>query len=153
MVRVGGLEYSCNPLETMGRRITDMRLNGKPLEASRQYKVEAVFDGFAAPVDNQPVVNLAIGGQSIPVKFGIGGDGGLGILEAGYPKSTQMVCDATSVPDPIESTTTANSGLSFTGGSYTYVWKTEKSWAGTARLLTVTLSDGTKHLARFTFTK
>ncbi len=39
MVRVGGLEYSCNPLATMGKRITDMRLNGKPIEASRQYKV------------------------------------------------------------------------------------------------------------------
>ncbi len=39
MVRVGGLEYSCNPLAAMGKRIDDMRLNGKPLEASRQYKV------------------------------------------------------------------------------------------------------------------
>jgi S-sulfosulfanyl-L-cysteine sulfohydrolase len=39
MVRVGGLEYSCNPLAGMGKRITDMRLNGKPIEASRQYKV------------------------------------------------------------------------------------------------------------------
>jgi sulfur-oxidizing protein SoxB len=39
MVRVGGLEYSCNPLATMGKRITDMRLNGKPIEASRTYKV------------------------------------------------------------------------------------------------------------------
>jgi sulfur-oxidizing protein SoxB len=39
MVRVGGLQYSCNPLEAMGRRIDNMRLNGKPIEASRQYKV------------------------------------------------------------------------------------------------------------------
>jgi S-sulfosulfanyl-L-cysteine sulfohydrolase len=39
MVRVGGLQYSCNPLASMGKRIDDMRLNGKPLEASRKYKV------------------------------------------------------------------------------------------------------------------
>ena len=39
MVRVGGLEYSCNPLASMGKRIEDMRLNGKPLDASRKYKV------------------------------------------------------------------------------------------------------------------
>jgi S-sulfosulfanyl-L-cysteine sulfohydrolase len=39
MVRVGGLEYSCNPVAGMGKRIDDMRLNGKPLEASRKYKV------------------------------------------------------------------------------------------------------------------
>ncbi|MES2787782.1 MAG: thiosulfohydrolase SoxB [Pseudomonadota bacterium] len=39
MVRVGGLTYSCNPLAAMGRRIDDMRLDGKPVEASRTYKV------------------------------------------------------------------------------------------------------------------
>ena len=39
MVRVGGLQYSCNPIETMGKRITDMRLNGKPIEADKKYKV------------------------------------------------------------------------------------------------------------------
>jgi S-sulfosulfanyl-L-cysteine sulfohydrolase len=39
MVRVGGLQYSCNPLAAMGSRITDMRLNGKPIEAAKKYKV------------------------------------------------------------------------------------------------------------------
>jgi sulfur-oxidizing protein SoxB len=39
MVRVGGLQYSCNPLESMGKRIDDMRLNGKPIEADKKYKV------------------------------------------------------------------------------------------------------------------
>ena len=39
MVRVGGLQYSCNPLAGMGKRIDDMRLNGKPIEADKKYKV------------------------------------------------------------------------------------------------------------------
>ncbi len=39
MVRVGGLAYTMNPTGTMGGRITDMRLNGKPLEAGKKYKV------------------------------------------------------------------------------------------------------------------
>ena len=39
MVRVGALQYSCNPTASAGRRIEDMRLNGKPIEASRTYKV------------------------------------------------------------------------------------------------------------------
>ena len=39
MVRVGGLQYSCNPSGTMGQRIDDMRLNGKLIDASRKYKV------------------------------------------------------------------------------------------------------------------
>ncbi len=39
MVRVGGLEYSCNPLASMGKRIDDMRLNGKLIDADKKYKV------------------------------------------------------------------------------------------------------------------
>ncbi|WP_444633298.1 thiosulfohydrolase SoxB [Cupriavidus oxalaticus] len=39
MVRVGGLQYTIDPTAGMGRRITDMRLAGKPLEAGKTYKV------------------------------------------------------------------------------------------------------------------
>jgi S-sulfosulfanyl-L-cysteine sulfohydrolase len=39
MVRTGGLAYTMSPAERMGARISDMRLNGKPLEASKMYKV------------------------------------------------------------------------------------------------------------------
>ncbi|MCE4540422.1 thiosulfohydrolase SoxB [Pelomonas sp. P7] len=39
MVRVGGLAYTMRPNEAMGSRIADMRLNGKPVEADKRYKV------------------------------------------------------------------------------------------------------------------
>lgn len=39
MVRVGGLTYACEPGAGMGRRIQDMRLNGKPIEAGKNYRV------------------------------------------------------------------------------------------------------------------
>ena len=39
MVRVGGLAYTCEPGQKMGQRISGMRLGGKPVEASRMYKV------------------------------------------------------------------------------------------------------------------
>jgi len=39
MVRVGGLAYSCSPLEGMGKRISDMRINGKLIDADKKYKV------------------------------------------------------------------------------------------------------------------
>jgi len=39
MVRVGGLQYTIDPNQTMGRRISDLRLRGEPLDASRTYKV------------------------------------------------------------------------------------------------------------------
>ena len=39
MVRVGGMQYAIDPAQTAGKRITDMRLNGKAIEASKTYKV------------------------------------------------------------------------------------------------------------------
>ena len=39
MVRVGGLTYACEPNAPAGRRISDMRLGGQPIDASRKYKV------------------------------------------------------------------------------------------------------------------
>ena len=68
MVRVGGLEYTIDPLQPIGRRITDMRLAGKPIESSKTYKVagwapvaegakgEPVWDYVASYLRDQKVV-------------------------------------------------------------------------------------------------
>jgi sulfur-oxidizing protein SoxB len=39
MGRVGGMTYTCRPHEKIGRRIDDMRYQGKPIEAGKGYKV------------------------------------------------------------------------------------------------------------------
>ena len=40
MVRVGGIDYTCDPLATMGSRISNLTLeDGKPLDAAKSYKV------------------------------------------------------------------------------------------------------------------
>ncbi|MCP5297477.1 MAG: thiosulfohydrolase SoxB [Zoogloeaceae bacterium] len=39
MVRVGGMSYACDPNAAIGNRIRDMRLDGKPIEAGKTYKV------------------------------------------------------------------------------------------------------------------
>ncbi|MFN7693893.1 MAG: thiosulfohydrolase SoxB, partial [Burkholderiales bacterium] len=39
MVRVGGLQYAIEPNAKAGQRISDMRLNGKALQADKRYKV------------------------------------------------------------------------------------------------------------------
>ena len=52
MVRVGGLTYTCTPGAEMGKRITDMRLAGKPIEADKSYKVAGwapVAEGASGP--------------------------------------------------------------------------------------------------------
>lgn len=55
MVRVGGLQYTCHPLAPMGQRIQDMRLDGKAIEAGKQYKV-AGWAPVAEDAKNAPGV-------------------------------------------------------------------------------------------------
>ena len=39
MVRVGGLTYTIDPAATIGRRISQLELPGKPLDAAKTYRV------------------------------------------------------------------------------------------------------------------
>jgi hypothetical protein len=114
------------------------------------------FAGFFRPVDNLPVLNVAKAGSGIPVKFSLNGNFGLSILTSGYPLSGPVACSATEVGDIVDETVNAG-GSSLTYDSltdqYIYVWKTQKSWAGSCRILVVRLSDGTDKIAKFEFTK
>ena len=58
MVRVGGLSYTCWPGQTMGQRITEMRLGGKLIDADRKYKVAGwapVAEPARTATGNRPV--------------------------------------------------------------------------------------------------
>jgi sulfur-oxidizing protein SoxB len=57
MVRVGGLTYACEPGAAMGQRIRDMRLDGRPIEAGKTYKVAgwAPVSEEAKAAGNKPV--------------------------------------------------------------------------------------------------
>ncbi len=54
MVRVGGMTYACHPNEPIGRRISDMRLGGKPMAAAKRYKV-AGWAPVAEGAQGEPV--------------------------------------------------------------------------------------------------
>ncbi|KAA0218840.1 MAG: thiosulfohydrolase SoxB [Lautropia sp.] len=57
MVRVGGLTYACDPNAPMGSRISDMRLDGKPIDAKRSYRV-AGWAPVAEGAGGEPVWEL-----------------------------------------------------------------------------------------------
>ena len=54
MVRVGGMTYAIDPNAKMGGRIQDMRLNGKPIDAAKVYKV-AGWAPVAEGASGEPV--------------------------------------------------------------------------------------------------
>lgn len=110
------------------------------------------FAGFFAPVDSSPAYNILKAGATVPIKFSLGGDRGLGIL-AGNPSSVGVLCPVSATFDWIETTTNSTGGLRYdaAGSQYVYPWKSERSWAGTCRRFTLRLDDGTSHVALFQF--
>jgi S-sulfosulfanyl-L-cysteine sulfohydrolase len=94
MVRVGGLRYTCAPSETMGRRISGMTLNGKPIEADKTYTVagwapvaeqarsaggEAIWDVMARYLRTQKTVKPRP--LNVPKLVGVAGNPGIGRSE------------------------------------------------------------------------
>ena len=60
MVRVGGLQYTIDPAAAMGGRISDMRLNGKPIEPGKTYKV-AGWAPVAEGAKGEPIWDVVAG--------------------------------------------------------------------------------------------
>jgi hypothetical protein len=106
------------------------------------------FAGFFGPVSNLPKVNSVNAGGAVPIKFSLGGDQGLAVLD-GTPTSTPVNCTTLAPTGPAQTITVAEA-LSYQSGTYSLTWKTTKSWTG-CRLLTVALVDGTEHEAAFRF--
>ncbi|HEY9088210.1 MAG TPA: ExeM/NucH family extracellular endonuclease [Anaerolineaceae bacterium] len=112
------------------------------------------WNGFFQPVDNLPTVNVVKAGSAVPIKFSLGGNYGLNIFMPGYPLSYRVSCGTGQTLDTIEETVTAgNSSLVYdaSSGRYQYVWKTQKSYAGTCRMFSTVLIDGSVHTALFRF--
>lgn len=54
MVRVGGLQYACEPGQKIGNRINNLRLNGKVVEAGKNYRL-ASWAPVAEGASGEPV--------------------------------------------------------------------------------------------------
>ena len=111
------------------------------------------FTGFFSPVDNPPTVNMVNAGQSIPIKFSLGSDLGLGIIAGSRPPNHLPCTTGAPVNAATETDTAGGSGLQYDSGSdtYAYVWKASKASAGTCQVLTLALTDGTVHTAEFQY--
>jgi hypothetical protein len=105
-------------------------------------------------VDNDPTCNLVKAGSAVPIKFSLNGYQGTNIFTSG-PAATSGTCSGAAFDNIEETVTAGGSSLNYDSATdqYIYVWKTDKAWAGKAIRFSFTLSDGTPHWARFTFTK
>ena len=131
--------------------------SGNQASASFTISVRYAWSDFLRPIDNLPLTNTVKAGSGIPVKFSLGGNMGLSIIESGYPRSVRINCVSDAPEAEVETTVNAGgSSLTYdaTANQYVYVWKTDKAWAGTCRQLQLQLADGSAmKLANFKFTK
>jgi hypothetical protein len=116
------------------------------------------FTGFFKPVSNPGptapyVMNTVQAGQAVPITFSLGGNQGLNIFAGGNPASKPVACTLSNTERAEPTRAAGNTGLSYHAGSdrYRYLWKTKKAWSGTCRQLSLTLVDGSTHLALFRF--
>jgi hypothetical protein len=90
----------------------------------------------------------------VPIKFSLNGDQGMDIFASGYPRSEEISCEAADTVNNVRDTLNdSTSSLSYDSPAkqYNYVWKTEKSWSGTCRQLTIGLVDGQSYMLNFIF--
>jgi WD40-like Beta Propeller Repeat len=119
---------------------------------SRGYDVVYDWSGFTSPLANPPTVNVFKAGHGVPVRFSLAGYQGLSVIMDWAPISRQIPCDSTEL-GPWGTQTTGS--LSYNGSidRYTYLWQTERAWAGTCRQFMIALDDRTYRFANFRFTK
>jgi hypothetical protein len=118
--------------------------------------LEYTFDGFAAPVDNPPTLNIAKAGQVIPLKWRLTDANGspLTDLASASVKVASLACSAGTTSDAIEEYAAGGSGLQNLGdGYYQLNWATPKSYAGSCKTLKLDLGEGAgqEHTALFQF--
>jgi hypothetical protein len=98
------------------------------------------FEGFLAPVGPSGTA-VANAGSTIPVRFRLPGTTGLDVLFV--PATSRQVSCTTGEPIGSPANTAATVGLTLAAdGSYTYDWKTQKSWANSCRVFEITFDDG-----------
>jgi hypothetical protein len=113
-----------------------------------------MFQGFRAPINSNDV-NVAVAGQTIPVKWRLL-DGATPVSDpSSFDSLTSVKVNCASLEeegtDAIE-TYTNTSGLIYQNDGYwQFSWKTPKAYAGQCRIMTLTLSDGNAYTAEFKF--
>ena len=125
-------------------RVDSVDSAGNASFATATYSVRYPFDGFYSPLVAEPAIVSLRAGVTVPVKFSLGGDRGLDVIS----RAAWRPCSVTT-----GDSSTAVGSLSYSPGPdrYTFMWQSEKSWAGSCREFLLVLRDGTTHAAYVSF--
>jgi hypothetical protein len=143
---VDGSNVRCkaSPLDTSPGahvfRVDSVDSTGNASFATATYSIRYAFGGFYSPLVAEPAVASFRAGDTVPVKFSLAGDRGLDVVA----RAAWRPCGVTT-----NDSSPAFGSLSYSAGPdrYTYMWQSDKSWAGSCREFLLVLRDGTTHAA------
>jgi hypothetical protein len=134
--------------------VTAEDLAGNVSTKSVTYVVRYTFQGFKSPVDNQPTLNVAKLGSTIPIKWSLLDVAGRYVSDLNSVTSvtSEKIRCPSAATDAIEETT--NLGIvalkyDATKNQFVYTWQTVKSWGAGCRRVHVAFADGTVRSADF----
>ena len=94
------LDTSTAGARTFTVTATDVAGNSASLTVAYEVgPLEDDFMGFRRPVEDFPAINRWIAGETVPVRFSLGGFKGLDVLAPGYPQVAEVECAAGEEPD------------------------------------------------------
>ena len=149
------------PVNTKTAGARTFKVTGKDLAlfttaVTNSFTVESLFnfEGFLAPANEPPTLNLVTRGSLVPIRWRLpDGNGGYVTNTASFTSATvgSLTCGSATVV-PLNDTASGPAGISFDAGTntFTYNWQTNAIWTG-CRKLTIKLRDNTLHELRFRF--
>jgi sugar lactone lactonase YvrE len=137
-------------------RVTSADVAGNSVTKSNAWSVAGsfLFDGYLAPMGNDPVYNLVTAGTRVPMRFRLPDRNGGYVSDLTAFQSFNVATErCISSSTPLNDVATGGPGLSFDSATstFTYNWDTNASWAGTCRNVNIRLIDGSRHTLYFKF--
>ena len=136
-------------------RVDASDVAGNTAVARSVYRVVYDFEGFLWPVRNRPHANRWVAGVPVPIRFELGGDQGLDVVEDGWPQVAEIPCGSQEEPASGEPARHPRwyRELVFRKrrARYVFLWRTQRDWAGSCRQFMLRLDDGTVRRADFEF--
>jgi lysophospholipase L1-like esterase len=143
---------------TVSLRVRDARGKHGYAGLDQVLTVASVYEvaGPEAPLaSDRATWNEVNAGRTLPVKWRLTQDGVPVSEPASFTglSSREVACESgAGDAAPVAGETAGSSGLSYTGdGGWLFTWQTDKAWAGTCRLMTVSFDDGSTMTARLSF--
>jgi hypothetical protein len=137
-------------------RVTGTDIAGNSFQRSHNWSTAGsfLFEGYLAPMQNDPTFNLVTAGSRVPMRFKLPDRLGGYVSDPGVMDSFTVDTErCLSNVVPFNDVAVGGAGLSFDAATstYTYNWDTNAAWAGTCRNVKLRLIDGSRHTLMFKF--